>query len=61
MWGDRVLETRERDFMFCELGGDVCGEIGYLGHEKEVVCFVSWEGMYVGRSSTWDTRRRLYE
>ena len=34
--------------MYCELGGDVCGEIGRLGHEKEVVCIVSWEGMYVG-------------
>jgi len=46
--------------MYCELGGDVCGEIGRLGHEKEVVCIVSWEGMYVGRSGAWDTRMRLY-
>ena len=46
--------------MYCELGGDVCGEIGHLGHEKEVVCIVSREGMYVGRSGTWDTRKRLY-
>ena len=46
--------------MYCESGEDVCGEIGYLRHEKEVVCIVSWEGMYVGRSGTWDTRRRLY-
>ena len=36
--------------MYCELGGDVCGEIGYLGHEKEVVCIVSGEGEYVRRS-----------
>ena len=42
------------------LGGDVCGEIGRLGHKKEVVCIVSWEGMYVGRSGAWDTRKRLY-
>jgi hypothetical protein len=27
--------------MYCEVGGDVCGEIGRLGHEKEVVCIVS--------------------
>jgi len=26
--------------MYCELGGDVCGEIGHLGHEKEAVCIV---------------------
>ena len=26
--------------MYCELGGDVCGEIGDLGHEKEAVCTV---------------------
>ena len=37
MWGDRALGTREGDCMYCELGGDVCGEIGHLGHEKEVV------------------------
>ena len=42
--------TREGGCMYCELGGDVCGEIGRLGHEKEVVCIVSWEGEYVRRS-----------
>jgi len=36
--------------MYCELGGDVYGEIGRLGHEKEVVCIVSVEGEYVRRS-----------
>jgi len=36
MWGDRALGTRERGCMYCELGGDVCGEIRRLGHEKEV-------------------------
>ena len=41
MWGDLALGTRERGCMYCELGGDVCGEIGRLGHEKEVVCIVS--------------------
>ena len=50
MWGDRALGTRERDCMYCELGGDVCGEIGDLGNEKEVVCIVSGEGEYVRRS-----------
>ena len=44
--------------MYCELGGDVCGEIGRLGHEKEVVCIVSWEGMYVRRSGALGTRER---
>ena len=29
--------------MYCELGEDVCGEIGHLGHEKETVCIVSWD------------------
>ena len=24
--------------MYCELGGDVCGEIGRLGHENTAVC-----------------------
>ena len=24
--------------MYCEVGGDVCGEIERSGHEKEVVC-----------------------
>ena len=38
--------------MYCESGEDVHGEIGHLRHEKEVVCIVSWEGMYVGRSGT---------
>jgi len=82
MWGDRALGTPEGGCMYCELGGDVCGEIGHLGHEKEpgciviwdyacgeigrlghemeAVCIVSWEGMYVGRSGAWDTRKRLY-
>jgi len=36
--------------MYWELGGDVCGEIGRLGHEKDVVCIVSGEGEYVRRS-----------
>ena len=36
--------------MYCELGGDICGEIGHLGHEKETVCIVSGEGEYVRRS-----------
>ena len=53
------IGTREGGCMYCELGEDVCGEIGHLRHEKEVVCIVSWEGMYGGRSGTWDTRRRL--
>ena len=52
IWGDRALGTREGGCMYCELGGDVCGEIGRLGHEKEVVCIVSWERMYVERSGT---------
>ena len=30
--------------------GNVCGEIGRLGHEREVVCIVSEEGEYVRRS-----------
>ena len=46
--------------MYCELGEDVCGEIGHLRHEKETVCIVSWERMHVGRSDTGDTRKRLY-
>jgi len=37
MWGDRTLGTRERGCMYCELGGDVFGEIGRFGHEKELV------------------------
>ena len=39
--------------MYCELGGGVCGEINTLGNEKEkeAVCIVSWEGVYVGRST----------
>jgi len=40
MWGDRALGTREGGCMYSELGGDVCGEIGHLGHEKETVCIV---------------------
>ena len=36
----RALRTREGGCVYCELGGDVCGEIGRLGHEKEVVCIV---------------------
>jgi len=30
--------TREGGCMYCEVGGDVCGEIERSGHEKEVVC-----------------------
>jgi len=37
--------------MYCEWGGGVCGEIDALGNEKEVVCIVSCEGVYVGRST----------
>ena len=33
--------------MYCELGGDVCGEIGRLGHEKEAVCIVEYVGRVV--------------
>jgi len=54
------IGTREGGCMYCESGEDVCEEIGHLRHEKEDVCIVSWEGMYVGRLGTWDTRRRLY-
>ena len=32
--------------MYCEVGGDVCGEIGRLRHEKEVVCIVSGGNRY---------------
>ena len=46
--------------MYYELGGDVCGKIRRLGHEKEVVCIVSGGGEYVRRSGAWDTRMRLY-
>jgi len=38
MWGDRHAWERERDCMYCELGGGVCGEIDTLGNEKETVC-----------------------
>ena len=38
--------------MYSELGGDVCGEIGRLGHEKEAVCIMrGGGGEYVGRST----------
>ena len=46
--------------MYCEWGGGVCGEIDTLGNEKETVCIVSWEGVYVGRSTRLGTRKRLY-
>ena len=34
--------------------GNVCGEIGRLGHENEVVCIVSGGGR-----GMWGDRRRL--
>jgi len=46
--------------MYCELGGGVGGEIDTLWNETEVVCIVSWEGVYVGRSTRLGMRKRLY-
>jgi len=37
--------------MYCEWEGSVCREIDTLGNEKEAVCIVSGEGVYVGRST----------
>ena len=37
--------------MYCEWGGGVCGKINTLGNEKEAVCIVSGEEVYVGRST----------
>ena len=51
MWGDRHAWERERGSMYCELEGGVRGGIDTLGNEKETVCIVSWEGVYVGRST----------
>ena len=52
MWGDRVLGTREGGCIYCELRGDVCGEIAHLGHEKEAVCIL------VGRGSVGIARTK---
>jgi len=60
MWGDRHAWERERGCMYCELGGGVGGEIDTLWNETEVVCIVSWEGVYVGRSTRLGMRKRLY-
>ena len=52
MWGDQALGTRERGCMYCKLGGDVCGEIGRLGHETGLyVLRVGGGEEYVGRST----------
>ena len=59
MWGDWGWVAENKGV--CIVVGCVYGEIDTrLGHEKEAVCIVRWEGMYVGRSGAWDTRKRLY-
>ena len=56
--------------MYCELGGDVCGEIGRLGHENEDVCMGCMWGdrgwvaenkgvCVVSGMRMWGDRRRL--
>ena len=59
MWGDWGWVAENKGV--CVVSGmRIWGDQRWLGHEKEAVCIVRWEGMYVGRSGAWDTRKRLY-